>query len=201
MTVELGDSANGLEGRIARLEQRSPKTESPMIRVTTDTVGGNPVASVEEPLDYSVGGWEPYAKLNATVDSVTGMPGGVWSDGAEGLLPPQVSRMGSTLFLSGVIKRATGPIPANTNQPNTPMFRLPTGWRPARSVLLACSCASSSVVGPEATVTMGTALIMIIPDLSEASGMVKLVTTSVQITAGTTGGWVALQGAFPASFT
>lgn len=201
MPSNLGDSLGDLEARIHRLEQRAPAVELPMAKVTTDTVDGNPVAAVSEPLDYSVGAWESYPKLTATVDGTTGLPGGTWSDGPDGLLPPRASRMGSMIFLNGLIKRTTGVINANVNNANIPLFRLPQGWRPARTVLLICPCASASVVGPEATVTMGSAMLIVNPDPSAASGLVRLVTTTVQITAGATGGWLSLQGAFPAVFT
>ena len=97
-----------------------------MAEMTVDPTTGAAVQT--SPLDYTVGAWEPYPKLTGSI--VDGVLGGTWSDGDEGLLPPTVSRVGNMLFLSGVIKRAsgsTGTINANTNQPNTPMVRLPRG--------------------------------------------------------------------------
>ena len=51
---------------------------------------------------------------------------------------------------------------------------------------------------------MGVAMLVVKPDSQAGrppAGLVKLVTTTIALTAGATGAWIALSGAFPGTFT
>lgn len=186
--------ANDMEARLHQLEQRAPSVEVPSIQVTVNSAGAAPAAVTTDPLDYNALAWESYSKFTATV-SATGVPGGTWSDGPEGFLPPQAFRVGNVVFLSGLIRRTGATLTANTVM-NSVMFLLPAMWRPARTVMLTTSCDTSGT--PNTTSGGGRALLMVTPNMTQNSGKVTLVTASVGLTAGT--GWVSLEGAFPAMF-
>lgn len=186
--------ANDMETRLHQLEQRATSVEVPSIQVSVDSAGAAPAAVMTDPLDYNALAWESYSKFTATV-SADGVPGGTWSDGPEGYLPPQAYRVGNVVFLSGLIRRTGTTLAANLVL-NSVMFLLPAMWRPTRTVMLTCSCDTSGT--PNTTSGGGRALLMVTPNMTQNSGKVTLVTASVAINANT--GWVSLEGSFPAMF-
>lgn len=186
--------ANDVELRLHQLEQRAPSVELPSVQVTVDSSGATPVPVLTDPLDYNVGGWASYATLTPAV-SEDGIPSGTWSDGPEGFLPPQAHRIGNVIFLAGMIRRVGPDVDANVAV-NSVMFRLPATWRPARTVMLGCPCASANP--PSAALGGGRAMVMVTPNLGQNAGLVTLVTTSVPLASGI--GWVSLTGTFPAVY-
>jgi hypothetical protein len=191
MTIDASGSANDLETRVAALEQRVMVSSGKAPYAYLD---GATTVTVD-PLDWTRGsGWASYTTIGTVYSDPANplYPGGVLSS-AFGM--PQAQKVGNMCVLSGVVKRTGATLSPGTRYDATPMFGLPTDWRPVSTVVLPCLIGGT---GPDGLAAVGVGWIEVRSDHTPTprkSGGVYFVTGTVALTAGT--GWLALQGVFP----
>jgi len=181
------DVTVGLESRLAMLEQRSATVTAPSVSVHVDPV--TEAVHVTDSLTW-ISGWESYTQLTGFIGDASdpGYPGGTPST-AYGIA--QAYRIANTCFLTGMVRRRTSTLAANTRH-GLPMFLLPSGWRPIAEVPLLCVMGSTS---PDGATTVSSAWVEVIPSISQPAGRVYFVAGNAAMTVDI--GWIALQGSFP----